>query len=185
MSTTTAGYGTIARYAPALRFIHWLTAILILGMFIVGGWIVYFDPGDGPFKETLYTLHESTGVAIWLLVLLRIVVRLTTGAPKLPADVPAVIRAAATANHIALYAVLLLQPIIGFCDSNAWGSPVKWYGLFVLPSPIGKQPDPVAQSLSDLHWWGALALLVLLAAHIGGAAYHGLVRRDGVTRHMM
>jgi cytochrome b561 len=176
---------SMARYAPALRALHLLTAILILGMFIVGGWIVYFDPGDGPFKETLYTLHESTGVAIWLLVLVRIVVRLASGAPKLPADTPGIIRAAATLNHIALYAVLVIQPLTGFADANAWGAPVNWYGLFVLPSPIGKQPDAVAQSFTDLHWWGALALLALLLAHFAGAAYHGLIRRDRVVRHML
>jgi len=173
-----------ARYAVPMRWLHWITAILIAGMFFVGGWLVYFDPGDGPLKETLYGLHESTGVTIWVLVLLRIVVRLATGAPKLPGNTPAGVRVLATLNHIALYLVLLVQPVLGFLDANAWGAPLHWYGLFVVPSPIGKQPDAVAQGFSDLHWWGAAILLLLLAVHIAGALYHAFVRRDGVIRHM-
>jgi cytochrome b561 len=182
MSTT---YAEIDRYAPAMRVLHWLTAILILGLFIAGGWLTYFEPPDGPFKELLYTLHESTGVTVWVLVLIRIVVRLATGAPKLPPGTPGFVRALATLNHLALYLVLLVQPILGFADANAWGSPLVWYGLFQVPSPIGKQPDAVAQQFSDLHWFGALALLLLLAAHIAGALYHAFGRRDGVVRHML
>ena len=187
MATTQAGFPadtSIARYVPAMRLIHWLTAILVLVMFVLGGWIVYFDPGDGPLKDELYNLHESIGIIIWVLVLLRIVVRLTTGAPKLPPQTPGVIRVLASLNHLALYLVLLVQPVIGLMDTNAWGFPLQWFGLFQVPSPIGKQPDPVAQTFTDIHWWGALALLLLVGSHIAGALYHGLVRRDGVVRHM-
>lgn len=173
-----------ARYAAPMRWLHWITAILIVGLFIIGGWLKYFAPPDGPFKELLYELHESTGMTVWLLVLLRIVVRLATGAPKLPGDAPMAVRVIATLNHVALYLVLLVQPILGLLDANAWGAPLHWYGLFVVPSPIGKQPDAVAQSYSDLHWWGAATLLFLLAMHLLGAGYHAFVRRDGVVRHM-
>jgi cytochrome b561 len=172
------------RYAPAMRFLHWLTALLVLGLFVVGGWLTYFDPGDGPLKNTLYLLHESTGMTVWVLVLIRILVRLATGAPKLPVGTSPAVRVLATLNHVALYLVLLVQPIIGLMDTNAWGFPLKWFGLFIVPSPIGKQPDPVAQSFSDLHWWGAATLLLLLALHIAGALHHAVLRRDGVIHHM-
>ena len=174
----------MTRYAPALRLIHWLTAALILLLFFFGGWMVYFEPKDEAFKDQLYNIHQSIGVTVWVLVLIRIVVRLATGAPRLPPDAPAAVRVLATLNHVALYAVLLVQPVVGLADTNAWGFPLDWFGLFRVPWPIGKQPDDVAQRLTDMHWWGALTLLLLLAAHLAGALYHGLVRRDGVVRHM-
>ena len=183
-SRRTAGFGT-QQYAPAMRAIHWLTAALVLVLFVLGGWIVYFDPGDGPLKDELYNLHQSIGICVWLLVLLRILVRLATGAPRLPPGTPGIVRVLATLNHAALYLVLLVQPIVGLMDTNAWGFPLDWFGLFRVPSPIGKQADAVAQSLSDAHWFGALALLLLLGSHIAGALYHGLIRRDGVVRHMV
>jgi cytochrome b561 len=183
-SMAAAGRG-VTRYAPAMRFIHWLTAVLVLLLFVFGGWIVYFDPGDGPLKDELYNLHQSIGITVWVLVLVRVGVRLATGAPRLPPGTPGIIRALATLNHLAVYLVLVVQPIVGLMDTNAWGFPLDWFGLFRVPSPIGKQPDPVAQSFSDAHWYGALALLLLLASHVAGAAYHGLIRRDGVARHMI
>ncbi len=184
MPSSLNALGAIDRYAPAMRLIHWLTAALVVSLFVLGGWVVYFDPGDGPLKDELYNLHQSIGITVWVLVLIRIVVRLATGAPKLPPGTPGAVRLLATLKHLALYLVLLVQPIVGLSDTNAWGFPLKWFWLFTVPSPIGKQPDPVAQSLSDLHWFGALALLLLLGTHIAGALYHGLVRRDGVVRHM-
>jgi cytochrome b561 len=173
------------QYAPAMRRIHWLTAAMVLLLFVCGGWTHYFDPGEGLLKDLLYNLHQSFGVTVWLLVLLRVVLRIATGAPKLPPGTPAAIRVAASLNHLALYLVLLVQPVTGFLDTNANGFPLAWFGLFEVPSPIGKQPDAVAHALDGMHWFGALALLLLVGSHLAGAAYHGLIRRDGVLRHML
>jgi cytochrome b561 len=187
MSTAmrTAGLDVAERYAPAMRLIHWLTALLVLALFGFGGWMVYFEPADEKFKDELYNIHQSIGMTVWVLVLLRIVVRLATGAPKLPPGTPGIVRGLATLNHLALYLVLLAMPLIGLADTNAWGFPLDWFGLFRVPSPVGKLPDAVAQNISNVHWFGALALLLLLGTHIAGALYHGLVRRDGVLRHMV
>ena len=173
------------RYHPLLRALHWLTALLIAAMFVLGGWIVYFDPGDGPLKDTLYHLHESTGATIWVLVLVRIALRLATGAPRLPPGTPGAVRVLSGLNQLALYVVLLVQPVIGLADANAWGVELRWYGLFAVPSLIARRPEADAQALSDLHWYGAALLLALLALHVAGALYHGIVRRDGVLQRML
>ena len=183
-STLTADPG-MARYTPAMRFIHWLTALLVVLLFVFGGWTHYFDPGDGPLKDELYNLHQSIGVTVWVLVLIRVVVRLATGAPKLPPDTPGIIRLLASLNHLALYLVLLVQPIVGLAATNAYGYPLAWFGLFQVPSPVGKQPDAVADMISNAHWFGALALLLLVGSHVAGALYHAVIRRDGVVRHMV
>jgi cytochrome b561 len=172
------------RYAPALRWLHWITAGLIAAMFVLGLWVAYLAPADGAFRHRLYNLHESTGLTILALTLLRLAVRLATGAPRLPAGTAPAIRAAATLNHLGLYALLLAMPVIGFLNANAAGAPLVWYEAVAVPSPIGKQPDPVAHAISGAHWWGALLLFLLIGLHVAGAAYHGLVRRDGVLRHM-
>lgn len=174
----------ITRYHPALRALHWLTAALIVPVLITGGWMVYFDPGHGPLKERLENLHESLAVTVWALVLVRVVVRLATGAPRLPEGTPATVRGLATATQAALYLTLFAQPLIGLADTNAWGFPLRWFELFPVPSPVGRLADQQAQALSDLHWWGALILLILLALHVAGALHHALIRRDGVIRHM-
>ena len=175
----------ITRYHPLLRLLHWLTAVLVAGLFVAGGWIVYFDPGDGPLKERLYFLHESTGMLVWLLALARVLVRRIAGAPPLPEGTPRAVRLIAWLNHMALYGLLLVQPLLGLADANAWGAPLNWYGLFEVPWFFGKTAEPVAQTLSLLHWLGAILLAQLLLMHIAGAAYHIRVRRDGGLRRML
>jgi cytochrome b561 len=80
--------------------------------------------------------------------------------------------------------VLLIQPVIGFLATNAWGFPLVWAHLVPIPSPVGKN-EPLATILSGVHWYGALLLVLLIGAHLGGAFYHGVIRRDGVVQRML
>jgi len=187
MSATTEAHGRPAmpsRYAASLRVLHWLTALLILGMFVLGVWIRYGSPKPDTLAHTLYNLHESTGVTLWLLVLLRIGLRLAKGAPKLPPDTPGGVRALASLNQFGLYVLLFVMPVLGFLDANSAGAPLVWYEAVPVPSPIGKQSDTIAGQFSDAHWCGALLLFLLLVLHIAGAAYHGFIRRDDVVSRM-
>ncbi len=172
------------RYGLAARFFHWATALLVLVMIMLGVWITKFEPKDEAFKLQLYNLHESFGVLLFMLVLVRLLVRFGNPPAALEHQ-PALVRIGAHANHFLLYVILLVQPVLGFLDTNAWGFPVKWFGLFTIPSPIGKQEEAVAQQLSDAHYFAAIALVALVTLHILGAAYHGIVRRDGVARRMI
>jgi cytochrome b561 len=83
-----------------------------------------------------------------------------------------------------IYLELLVQPVLGFLASNAWGAPIVWFGIVKLPSPIGAN-EKMADLLSTLHDNNARVLLALIVVHLAGAAWHGLVRRDGIVRRML
>lgn len=172
------------RYGPVARFFHWTTVVLVVVMIGLGAWIKDFAPEDEAFKRELYNLHESFGILLFFIVMLRLFVRLGNPPPMLE-DQPALIRIGSRLNHYALYAMLLIQPVIGFLTANARGFPVKWFGLFLVPSPIGKQDKPVAERFAEAHELGAAVLILLITLHLLGAAYHGLIRRDGVVRRMV
>lgn len=175
----------VLRYAAPARGLHWLTSLLVLGIVIPAGvWIKYFEPADEAFKLRLYNVHESVGVIVFVLVLLRWVYRWRNPPPPLPADTPAFVRLAAHAVHLALYALLLLMPIGGFLATNAWGFPLSVFGVLPLPSPVGKD-EALAKVFSFLHWSGAIAIGALILGHIVGALYHQFVRRDGQIRRML
>lgn len=172
------------RYPAGARTLHWLTVALLVAMFVLGAWITAFEPKDEGFKFLLYDIHESTGIAVFAIVLLRLLRRLANPPAPLPSRLPGAVRFAAHANHALLYTMLLVQPVLGFLATNAWGFPVTWAGLVHIPSPIGHD-EHVAAVLSALHWYGAMTLLALIGAHLLGAAYHGLIRRDGVVQRML
>jgi cytochrome b561 len=171
------------RYTAAARWLHWLTAVLMLVVITAGLWIVYFEPKDEAFKFRLYNIHESFGVMVFALAIARLLVRWRKPPPPLPPDTPALIQRFARLTHLSLYALLLLMPVIGFLATNAWGFPLRLFDLIPLPSPIGKD-EALAKTLSFLHGCGAIAIGTLIGAHLGGAAYHIFIRRDGLLKRM-
>ncbi|WP_213954913.1 MULTISPECIES: cytochrome b [unclassified Variovorax] len=174
----------VSRYAASSRWLHWLAVLLLLVIIPVGIWIGFFEPADEAFKMRLYNVHESLGVLMFLLVLVRIVNRRLNPPPPLPVDMPGWMRTAAHANHIALYVLLFLMPMIGFLATNAWGFPLSVFNVLPIPSPLGKD-EAIAKVLSFLHLCGAIAIVLLILAHLAGVVNHVFIRRDGLLRRML
>jgi cytochrome b561 len=174
----------VLRYAASSRWLHWLTLLLLLFIIPLGVWIKYFEPADEAFKLRLYNFHESLGVLVFVLVLLRIVNRHLFPPPALPQDMPAIMRLAAHATHVGLYALLFLMPLTGFLATNAWGFPLSVFGVLPIPSPLGKD-EALAKVLSFLHWCGAIAIGLLILGHLAGVVHHTFIRRDGLLRRML
>jgi cytochrome b561 len=173
------------RYSRAARAMHWASAAIILLLVIpMGLWLAYFRPESEPLKMRLYNLHESFGMLVLLLALLRLAYRLIRPAPPWPADTPASVIRLARISHAALYALLILMPVSGFLATNAWGFPLSMFNLLPLPSPIGKD-EVIAKILSTAHWVGAALLGLLISAHLTGAILHRYVRRDSLARRML
>ena len=181
----TMGMITVDRYVASSRLLHWLTALLVVAVIIpLGIWIVYFEPKDEPFKLQLYNIHESCGVLVFVLTLIRIWNRRRHPPPPLPLATPPMVRVAAHVSHMSLYVLLVIMPVLGFLATNAWGFPLKVFNVLPMPVPFGKDED-LAKVLSLLHWCGAIALIALIAAHLSGVAYHTFIRRDGLLRRML
>lgn len=169
------------RYSGVARGLHWLVVVLMLVVLPVGVVIEYVKE---EVKLTFYAIHESLGFLILIVVLLRLSYRLFVRRPPPFPGLPAHLRIAGHAVHWALYALLIVQPVFGFLATNAWGFPLRWFGVIPIPSPLGKD-EPVAKILSAVHetiGWTIVALLIL---HVGGTLYHHIVRRDGTLYRML
>lgn len=96
-------------FHPLARALHWLMAVLILAMLFIGVTMV----ADLSLRHpVLISLHKATGLALLVLVVLRIGVRLAVPHPPLPADLPTVQRWAARTSHLALYGLMLAMPLL-------------------------------------------------------------------------
>lgn len=156
------------RYALPQIIAHWLVVLLVLAQIWTSDGIgrSHADHMAGvepaSYDLFLHELHTFCGLAIFGLVVLRILMRLMVGAPSAPQNVHRFIQMLAVANHFALYAVLLALPATGFLaryiDFNAFG--------------------PIHVALTRL-------LLALIVAHVAAALWHMLVRRDSVMSRML
>lgn len=169
-------------YTLTARVLHWVTAVLVVTMIVIGVAITNFDLGAA--GDFFFSLHKSTGVVIWPLVAYRLIYRLSHPPPPLPADIPAMQRFAAQTVHWAFYVLLLVQPIVGYIATSAYPAPIPFFWLFELP-----QLWPADQAFSErvfvVHRIIGITLALLLGAHVGGALYHHFVRKDQVLMRMI
>ena len=91
-------------------------AVCILAMLFIG---VGMASTVAPSYLTLVDIHKPLGIAILVLALIRLAVRLRSGAPPLPADLPEPMKLAAHLSHYALYALMIAMPLIGWAMLSA------------------------------------------------------------------
>ncbi len=111
----------------------------------------------------------------------RLAVRLR-GAPPPPAILSPVARRLSLAVHRALYALLLLTPLVGWFALSAYGLGPSFFGVLDLPQLIGKD-EPLAEALFKAHLAGGLLIGALVFVHVAAALRHA-VRKDGVVSRM-
>ena len=187
MARYAAGGSTINTVAPpaytiTARVLHWVMAILILSMIPLG--LIISNDWGGPLQDFLYDLHRSIGALIIPLILLRLIYRWTNPPSPLPDDIPAIQQLAAHATHWCLYALLLVQPIVGWIATSAYRAPIMVFGWFELP-PIWPENRVLSEQMFSIHGLIGLIIAGLVAVHMGGALFHHLVRKDGVLMRMI
>jgi cytochrome b561 len=159
----------IPAYTVTARVLHWITAFLVLATIPLG--VVIANEWGGSAQNALYDLHRSIGVTIIPLVILRIIYRWTHPPLPLPADIPAMQKLAAHATHWGLYALLIVQPFIGWIATSAYRAPIIVFGWFELP-PIWPENRAFSEQLFFIHTVLGIAIACLVAVHIGAALHH-------------
>ncbi|HCH0556970.1 TPA: cytochrome b [Pseudomonas aeruginosa] len=161
------------------RALHWLMAAMILAMLFIGAGMVV----SLAWRPTLLDLHRPLGIAILLLVVVRLVNRLRSPPPPLPADLPAIQKLAAHASHWLLYGLMFAMPLIGWGMLSAGGYPIVLFGGVHLP-PIAPHSADLYALLRPAHTVLAYVLFATVLGHLAAALFHAWVRRDGVFASM-
>ncbi len=128
-------------------------------------------------------VHKSIGIAILALVLMRIAVRIAVGAPAYAEPLGRLVHAAATAGHLALYALIIALPVSGYLTSSAGGHDVSFFGLFTLPNIVPRD-KALDEAASQAHFVFAWAIGIVLAVHLAAVVWHARVKHDTVFTRM-
>ena len=173
------------QYGAIAKLFHWVTLSLML-VALPLGFVIQHVKDDS--KMGFYALHESAGLTILFVALARLAWRWLSPPPSQPNDMPKMLRTASTAVHHALYGLLILQPVLGFLATNAWGFPMRgataYLGFIEFPKFM-EAWESLAKILSLLHSIGGWLLVVLIALHVAGALFHHAIRRDGTLMRMI
>jgi cytochrome b561 len=168
-------------YTRTAIALHWLVAVLILGAFALGLYMVELELS--PTKLKLYSWHKWLGVTIWMIAVVRLFWRLTHRPPPLPA-LPTWQRIAASTTHVLLYVLVLAIPISGWLFSSASGFPVVYFGVLPLPDLVGKDKE-LAKLLQSVHATLNYTLMAIIVVHAAAAIKHHFVDRDVVFYRML
>jgi cytochrome b561 len=168
-------------YSSVAKLLHWLTALLVLGMLGVGLWMVGLP--ISLTKLYVYAWHKWIGLTVLVLTVLRLMWRIYSPPPPLPATVVAWERRLAPWGHGALLVLLLAMPVSGWLMSSAGGVSVVWFGILPLPDLVPRDPLTFTM-LRTVHHWLAWTLMAVLALHLAAVVHHDLFRRDGIFRRM-
>jgi len=168
-------------YDGIARSFHWLTALLVAILFGLGIYMTGLDYSD--WKVQVFSWHAWIGLAVFAFTGLRLAWRLLHPPPPMPPSAW-IEQIAAHATHAILYFLMFAMPILGYLGSNAFGFPVKWFGLIDLPDPIGKN-EALGEALLLAHVALAWLMAATLSLHAGAALFHHFVRRDPILGRML
>ena len=176
-SSTVPREGRYTRVAIAL---HWIVAVVLAAQVALGAWMLGLPKSPPGLRAGWFNVHKSVGITLGVLVLLRMVWRVTHEAPW-PDVGPAWQRNAARATHRLLYVCMAVMPASGFLGSSFTAYPIRYFG-FVLPTPHVDFPTGKL-AMSNLHYATACLLAALVAVHVAAAVWHWS-QRDGVAARM-
>lgn len=168
-------------YGVTAQALHWATAIVVLIAFIYG-------PGGS--EQRVYSaardfdrqLHETLGMCVFVLVIVRALWRLADTRPELPTA--RWMHVTSKAVQALLYLLLFTLPVTAI--SGAW---LEGHSLTLLGGisivPLLPKAHDVGATVARIHTWLGDAIMWVAGVHALAALYHHFVLRDAVLRSML
>jgi cytochrome b561 len=173
---------TVARYSTLGLTLHWVTAILVLVAFIYGpgGSETRVYSTDRDFDRQL---HETLGITVFVLALMRVVWRLAATTPEQP---PAArwMRAAARGVQLAMYLLLFALPLTAATGAWLEGHPLTLLAGIEI-GPLLTESHQAGTTIAAVHTWLGDAILWLAGLHALAGLYHHFALRDAVLASML
>lgn len=183
------------RYHAVAIALHWLIALMIIGLMAAGIWMT----GAIRERETqklafeVYQLHKSVGLTVFALSIVRLAWRLTHKTPALPIGMTGVERITAHAAHWVFYGLMLSLPISGWLmvSASPLGLPTLYFSGPQIPhlealAHMSMNDKKLWESqLKEIHEWLAYGGMALIALHVAAALRHQFMLKDGLMARML
>lgn len=167
-------------YNKTAKTVHWISAIVVIGMFAVGLWMV-----DLTYYSEWYQIaphwHKSIGILLALLTLFRLLWKAMTKSPSVEGS--KLEKVAAKSAHHLMYVLLFVLFISGYLISTEDGRPISVFGWFDVPG-LGKFFENQADLAGQVHYYVAFVLIGLASVHALAALKHHFIDKDNTLRKM-
>lgn len=180
---------TAKNYGSVAKWFHWGTAFLLLASYISVYYRHWFTEEKTPENWTALQLHFSIGVTIAMVIVLRIVWRISNRVPDLEPGTK-LEHLAAHAGHYALYAIMIVMPITGYVGT---GANTEYFFMFdivkfedtqiftsLVSNGLGITFEEFEIPIDFIHKeiLGAWVVWLLILGHALAALYHHFYKKD-------
>ncbi|BBT70811.1 MULTISPECIES: cytochrome b561 [Enterobacteriaceae] len=169
-------------FAKSQILMHWLVLILIIiayaAMELKG-----FAPKGSPARATIALIHYTAGLSVLLLMLVRVVLKITHRDPEITPTPPRWQIAASKSVHGLLYLMFLALPLLGM--ASLYFGQVAW-SFFGIALPVAEVPNQdIQHNLKEWHELIANAGYFLIGLHALAALFHHYIMRDNTLLRML
>jgi cytochrome b561 len=166
-----------SRYQPVLVALHWLIALLTIGILCLGFFVLANMPNTDPKKLEILVWHMTGGIFVLVLMTLRVIIRTWSARPATATTGSRPLDRLASMAHASLYVI-----VFGMIASG-------WFTGWLISSSFQRNGPPLPQSFAllptfQVHATLAVLLVILIAGHIAAAIYHQFVLKNGLFHRM-
>lgn len=171
------------RYGAVAITFHWIAAVVIVGLFALGFWMVDLSYYNQWYKRAP-DIHRSVGILLFLGMVFRVVWRFANPRPAPLSTHSRFEVIAAHAAHRLLYLLVFTAMISGYLITTADGSSIDVFGWFEVPSVLGR-----VKGMEDMaglvHYWVTWSIVGLASLHAIAALKHHFFDKDDTLRRML
>ena len=175
LTNTKNSYGLIA------ILLHWIIAILMIGLIILGLYMTRIPISLNKLKY--FGWHKEFGMLVLMLVIIRVAWRIINTTPGLN-ELPRWEITAARTVHILFYLLMFALPMSGWLITSAAGLPVSFFGWFTFPNLITAN-ETQRIVYTEIHEWLSYALIGIVCLHVAAASKHLIINRDEIMQRML
>ncbi|WP_421132812.1 cytochrome b [Alteromonas sp. A079] len=169
------------KWSRKLIAIHWISALVVIGMFASGLWMVDLTYYSDWYKTAPHW-HKSIGLILFVVTAYRLLIRLRGDRP------------ASFGNRIEnmtskvvqglIYGLLMVLFLSGYLISTADGRAISVFNWFSVPG-FGAIVENQEDIAGDIHFYVACTLIGLASLHAIAAFKHHFINKDDTLRQML
>lgn len=172
---------TASSYNKLSKLLHWLSAILVVGLFAAGYWMVDLSYYSEWYKTAPHW-HKSFGLTLLAITIVRLLWKIVSTAPAIEGS--AFEKKAAKSAHHLIYLLLFTLFLSGYLISTADGRGIDVFNWFELPG-LGSFIEDQEDYAGMVHEYVAYTLIGLVSLHALAALKHHFINKDNTLKKML
>ncbi len=172
---------TLQSYGLISILLHWIMAIIIIGLFVLGKYMVDLDY-NSPWYKAAPDFHRSMGFIVVLLLIIRWSWRLFNSQPTMSGKNWE--KVTAVWVHRFFYVLILAIVVTGYLTTTADGQPIYVFDWFSLPATLSgiENQEDIAGAAHEIL---TNIFIILVLSHVAAALKHHFFNHDAILLRML